>query len=140
MGQYRAKRKIYTLQFEDHEGLEVRAHGVSMGKLFQVADQAEAAREGAGFGETRELVDLFVASLVAWNLADEEGQDTPLTSEGLLSHETDLVLATVLAWFDAMVSISSPLGRRSTAGSTFPVASIPMEIPSPNLKRSPTPN
>lgn len=137
MGKYRAQRKIYTLQFEDPElkDLEVRVKSVSMGKLLDVADQAQELKDGAGLSVARELFTLFISRMVSWNLqhepedeAEEEFADTPMTVEGLLLHDPDLVLDIVLSWFDAMVSISGPLEKSSTSGPQYPEASIPMGV------------
>lgn len=129
---YTVRRKILNLAFEDpeFEGLEVRAHAVSMGKILDVADQAEAMRGGAGLKDVRGLLTMFADNLLTWNAEDEDGMPIPVTGEGLLSQDPDWVIAVVLAWFDAMVSVPGPLDRRSTSGKPFPVASIPMETPS----------
>lgn len=149
MGKYRAHRKIYTLQFEDPElkELEVRVKSVSMGKLLDVADQAQGLKDGAGVSTARELFALFITRVVNWNLqhelessiegvgildGDEQFADTPITVPGLLGHDPDLVLAVVLAWFDAMVSVSGPLAASSTSGEKFPEEYIPMGALSEN--------
>lgn len=147
MGKYQARRKIFRLQFEDpaFEELEVRVKSVSMGKLLDVADEAQGLKDGAGLGVARELFALFISRVVNWNLqhelessiegygvleadesAAEQFADTPITVPGLLGHDPDLVLTVVLAWFDAMVSVSGPLEKSSTSGLQYPEGSIPM--------------
>lgn len=139
---YTVKRKILNLQFADEEleGLEVRAHSVSMGKLLEVADQATAAREGGvGLAEVRDLLEMFAGALVSWNAQDEDEQAIPATREGLLDQEVDWTIGIMLAWFDAMVSLPGPLVQRSTSGARFPEVSIPMDVPSLNLENLPKP-
>jgi hypothetical protein len=146
MGKFPARRKIFRLQFEDPElkELEVRVKSVSMGKLLDVADQAQGLKDGGGLGIARELFALFVTRVVSWNLQHEleyeeqsddefdgdshepQFEDTPITVSGLLGHDPDLVLDIVLCWFDAMVSISAPLDKSSTSGPQYPEGSIPM--------------
>lgn len=137
---YTVKRKILNLQFADEEleGLEVRAHSVSFGKLLEVADQAQMMREKAGLSEVRGLLEMFANALVSWNAQDEDGQPIPATMDGMLDQDVDWVLTVVLAWFDAMVSVPDPLERKSTSGKQYPEVSIPMDVPSlsqENLQR-----
>lgn len=136
---FKAQRKLFMLQFEDQalEGLDVRVRSISLGRLLDLADQAaELEHGGAGaLPRVRELLAVFTERLEFWNLENEEGEPTPQTLEGLLSHETDLVLDIVLDWFGAMMSVGKgdPLVSSSTNGNTFPEPSIPMETLSPNL-------
>lgn len=142
---YKVKRKVFVLQFEDPDfaGLEVRANSTSTGKILDLIDQAEAMRKGAastGLEKVTDLIDEFAKALLSWNLEDENDVPAPATREGLLSQDMDWLFTVILAWVDAMVSISPSLGKGSTSGTPFPEVSIPMEIPSPNLTNSPTPN
>lgn len=154
---YRAKRTINTLKFEDPEmdGLVVRAGIVDMETILKIGDQAENLRAGGMLSMARGLFDTFMGreawideetgeeheqikpALISWNLENEEGEPTPQTLAGLLSHEPKLVMTIVLAWFDSMVGISGPLEPNSTSGNTFPVDIIPMDVPSPNLTNLP---
>lgn len=130
---YRAIRSIYKLQFAERDGLEVRVRAISFGTLMNIAEEAEQARAGQSLSTVRGLIDTFVGALKDWNLESEEGEPTPQTAEGLLSHEPALVLEIVLNWFDAMTEVSGPLGRSSSSGEPFLEASIPMDALSPSL-------
>lgn len=132
---FKAVRKTIKLQFETPEylGLEVSARVLSLGRLLDIADLADRARAGAGLGEVRDLVDAFADSLAGWNLEDEiSDAEIPKTTDGVLSLDTDLALAMILAWFDGMVSISTSLGKASTSGPPSPEVHIPMEPLSPD--------
>ena len=127
------KRKLFNLQFPEHEDLEgatIKVRSVSFGKLMDVAGLAEAARGGVKLAEVKELLELFVERLEFWDLADEDGSLIPTTMEGLLSLEPDIALEIVLTWADVLVSVKRDrdLGKGSTSGEPFPEAHIPMEV------------
>ena len=124
---YVVQRKVYTLHFEEYPGMEIKASSVSMGQLLQVSDMADRARAGSGLAEVHGLLELFASRLVSWNLVDDIEQDIPLTLDGMLTLDTDLVLAAVLAWFGAMTQVDESLGKASTNGDTSAVLSLPME-------------
>lgn len=129
MGKYKAQGKIYGLRFEDIPELEVGVAAVSLGKLFDVADQADRARAGAGLAEVMELVELFASRLRTWNLIDEDDQDIPPTVDGFLSVDADDALLILVSWYEAMTGrIEERLGKASTSGATFPEQSIPMAV------------
>lgn len=134
MAKYRARGKLYRLNFEDKPDLDVRTAGVSLKKIFEVADQADRARAGAALSETQELVELFASRLRFWNVVGEEDEEIPANAEGFWSLDSDDALLMLLAWVDAMTGqIPSGLGKDSTSGPQFPEESIPMEIGSPSL-------
>lgn len=129
MGKYKAQGKIYNLLFEDRPGLEVRTASISLGKLLEVADQADRVEAGAGLSEVMDLVALFVSKLRSWNVTDEKEQDIEPTREGFLSLDSDDALAMLLAWYQAMSGrIDQALGKGSTSGAPFPEESIPMAV------------
>lgn len=137
------KRKVLVLKFEDEDfdGVEIRARAASMGRALELTGEADAARRpGTGLEQVNGLFDEFATALLSWNLEDDDDQPVPATRDGLLSLDIQDVMVIILAWFDAMLSIGEGLGKGSTSGSPFPEVSIPMEIPSPNLTNSPTPN
>lgn len=127
------KRKLFNLQFpesEDLNGATIKVRSTSLGKLLEVAGQAEAARGGVKLQEVRELLELFVDRLEFWDLCDEDGTEIPQTIQGLLGLDPDVALEIVLTWADVMVSVKSEpdLGKDSTSGALFPEASIPMAV------------
>jgi hypothetical protein len=131
VAKFKAARKVYNLRFTgDHEGLEIRAHGVSMGQLMDVAEQADRLDAGAGLGEVRELIILFISKVKDWNLQhetlDDVYEDTAVQADAFLMHDPALVKVVILAWVEAMVGSNRDLGKGSTSGSTFPEVSIPM--------------
>lgn len=135
---FRAKRTVYKLIFDDpdYAELEIKAASTSIGTLLDLANAAAGARAGAGLDRVDSLVDEFVGALKSWNLENEDGVPTPLTREGLLSHEPAFVLDILLTWFDAMMTVqeADPLAGRSTSGNQSLVVELPMDLPSPNLK------
>ena len=131
---HKIKRKVFALQFEGHEDLDgatVRVRSVSLGKLFEVAGQAEQARDGKfKLDDVRALFELFTDRLDSWDLEDEDGTPIEQDMDGLLSLDPDVALEIVLTWFDVMISIKrdTDLGKESTSGEQFPEASIPMAV------------
>lgn len=124
---FKVERKILNLRFEEYEGMEVRARTVSFGQLMDVAEEAETLRADGKLGKVRGFLDLFTSRLESWNLEDEDDRPVPATSEGLLSLDTDMALAILLGWFDAMTAVAPSLGKDSISGPRFPEGSIPME-------------
>lgn len=126
---YRARGKLYRLQFEDRPELDVRCAGVSLKKIFEVGDQTDRVRAGAGLAEVRGLVDLFASRLRFWNVVDENDAEIPADADGFWSLDSDDALAMLLAWIDVMTGqIPDSLGKDSTSGQQFPEASIPMDV------------
>ncbi len=118
---------VYLLQFEDREGLEVRARSVPLGQLLELGDMAESLRSGEAqaFGEAKALFELFASKLKSWNLTEDDGTTpVPCDTSGLFSLEFPFATEILLAWFDAVASVSIPLGRRSTDGSLSVAPSI----------------
>ena len=126
---YRARGKLYRLKFEDKPDLDVRTAGVSLKKIFEVADQADRARAGAGLANAQELVDLFASKLRFWNVVGEKDEEIPADAEGFWSLDSDDALAILLAWYEAMTGqVPDGLGKDSTYGAPSLEASIPMDV------------
>ncbi len=123
---YVAQRKIFNLRFETYPELEVRVSSITLGQMFEVADQADRARAGAGLAEIRGLTEVFAAHLASWNVVNELGEAVPLTMDGFSTLDMDLALAMMVAWFEAMTGVDRDLGKGSTSGDTSLVAEIPM--------------
>lgn len=127
---FRVQRTVFNLRFKtgSHlDGLFVQAKSISMGEVMNLGSEADKARQGAGVDEISNLIKRFSEELVEWDLEDEDGTPTPPTLEGLLSHDPNVVLPIVLAWFDAMLQVDDELGKGSNSGNSFPEESIPME-------------
>lgn len=135
---FRAKRKVIVLQFaDDLEGLEVRAHSLSMAELLDLGDQI-AALESGGLGalsEVRGLINQFAEHLESWNLEDEDGAPVPMTAEAVLEQDPGMVIEMVLAWAEGVVTIrkSDPLDPSSTNGTPSALSSVPMASTSASL-------
>jgi|1185.fasta_scaffold148687_2 hypothetical protein len=126
---YRARGKLYRLKFEDKPELDVRTAGVSLKQMFEVADQADRARAGAGLAEITDLVELFGSRLRFWNVIDEDDKDIPANAEGFWSLDSDDALAILLAWYEAMTGqVPDGLGKDSISGAPSLEASIPMDV------------
>jgi hypothetical protein len=127
---FKVQRTVFNIRFAEgsrFDGLFVQAKSISMGEVMRLSPEADKAREGSGVAEVQRLITRFSEELVEWDLEDEDGTPTPPTLEGLLSHDPNVVLPIVLAWFDAMLQVDDDLGKDSNSGERFPEASIPME-------------
>lgn len=125
---FKAQRKILDLRFSgEFEGLEIKAHSISFGAMLDLGDQMDRLRAGSGLSAVRELVATFAKQITFWNLQTEDGQDVPISLEGLLDQEMDLATSVILAWMDAMTSVSTSLGKASTSGPTSAPPDFPME-------------
>lgn len=133
------RNKVFKLVFEDPsmDGLEVRAGSVKLKKILKLMKLAESTERSPD--QMGEMLDIFSAALISWNVEetvlDENGssrQPVPATREGLESQDFDFVFEIILAWMEGLMSVSSPLGRRSAGGAPSLEASMPMETLSPN--------
>lgn len=127
-------RKLLVLKFEDpdFEGIEVKIRATSLGRVLELRDQADAARNGRGLDELSGLVDEFVAKLESWNIEDDDGPIPP-TRDGLLTLNLSDAVYLITSWFDAMMSVDDESGKASTSGGSSPEVSLPMEPLSPSL-------
>jgi hypothetical protein len=134
MGGFRLEPKQYNLVFEDPalDGLQVQLTGMSLGQALEfdtlrlapwagVEDNAKRARATA---------ETIAAHLVGWNLVEQDGSPTPLTADGLLSHDGDVQRAIVTAYVQAVRGVPAPLDSESTPGEG--VESLPTETLSPS--------
>jgi len=129
------RRKIFLLQFDDPAlaDYSIRVRSVSLGKILEVASDADRARAGAALAEVTGLLELFISRLESWNLTDEteDGDefDVPMTLEGLYSLDVADALIIVLAWYDAMTGqIGESLGKASIDGRPSDLLSLPMAV------------
>lgn len=116
--------KVYHLQFDQYEGLEVTVSGTSAGGFLELTERADAA--SADISKVRPLFESFVDCLRFWNLEDRHGQPVPQTVDGLLSLELDFVMEIIGAWTDAVAGVSTDLKEQSSSGMSSLVESIPM--------------
>jgi hypothetical protein len=122
---YKPERKLYTLKFDDHPGLVVRARSCSTKVFFDVAALADL--ENPTDNDLQMLFKEFSNVLMSWNLEDEDDQPVPVTLDGLLSQEFDFVMEIIQAWMEAVGGVSTPLEPPSKDGAIILMeASIPM--------------
>lgn len=128
----------YEINFPEDDslhGLEVRMASLS------VREYNEMMRRAAIQGITEEtvkaneeMVDLFVAKLVAWNLEDRDGKAVPRTKKAVDALDRNLVGKLVLAWQMALVGIAAPLESASNNGQLSREQSLGLASSSRNLE------
>lgn len=118
--------RTYRLEFEgEMAGAEVRMRGASIAHLLEMKNATS----------DRELAELLVPLLIDWNMEDPGGETLPLTLDGVLGLEPEVMGGLVNAWYKAVLSVPAPLDGGSTSSGPFPEESIPMTPmgdPSPN--------
>ncbi len=147
--------KLYKLVFVDHDGLEVRARAVPIGKFLALMDLAEL-KEDADPGTAKKavtgLLDDFSEALVSWNLEEcpdgectgpecpYEHRKVPADDGGVKAQDVDFMMEIIDAWMTAIAGTPPPLPQRSTSGGPFLEVSIPMEPLSVNHLPLPAPS
>jgi hypothetical protein len=123
---FKPARKVYTLQFEQYDGLEVKATSVSTGAFLEIAALADQAKVDIKF--MKKLFQSFAEqSLRSWNLENDDDTPIPATLEGLLSQDFEFVFEIIDAWMDTMVGVTEDLKAQSSSGKPSPELSLPME-------------
>ena len=126
---YRAKRKKIHLKFEgDYEGLEVTAHGLTLGQYLEITGLGEV-----DVSAVTDQMKRFAESLISWNLEDEDCQPIPAIPEAVYAQDQDFMFHILGAWMDGMAGVSAPLEQTSPAGEQSLVESIPMDALSKSL-------
>ena len=135
MSGYVRPAKTFLLKFADPEyaGLEVRVKSLPVGQLLKVGRFADTAREAFDLSMVEDLFTAFAGSLISWNLEEPEGVPVPATLDGVLSQETDFMIAVALEWATTLAGVSADLGKDSSSGPISPALSLPMEPLSPSL-------
>ncbi len=122
MGKFK-RNKTYTLTWDEgeFEGLEVVVKALPVGKYLALMEafRGENAHEAA--------VSSFADFVLSWNLDDENEQPVPVTREGVLSVDLELMTAVIKAWSTKMSGSDVPKEETSTAGLQLVEASMPME-------------
>ena len=119
---FRRERKLYQLSFEDPEldGFECVMSGVSLDAFIDIS--ALAAELETPAGRTKENIEAqfttLAASLVEWNLDDDEGQPVSCDYDGLKAQDFDFVMKIMLGWMQALSSVPESLGKDSSSGGT----------------------
>lgn len=134
---YKVKRPVYKVVFEEgHEyhGVEVKLRGVGMGRLLKLGKMVSKVDTDDIDAMISLLEEDFfrevAASLISWNLEDENDEPIPATYESLVDDDLlppGLILTVVKRWVDTMGNVDDSLGKDSTSGKTSPEVPIPME-------------
>ena len=125
---FRRKRKIYHLVFDgtEYEGLEVKVRGLTTGEYLELVSLSAPGTEGDK--ETEGMLRMFSEHLVSWNLIDDEtNEPVPTTYEGVKSNDFLMNMFIVNAWTDAIANVPEQTEKKSPAGDSPLVASIPTE-------------
>ena len=136
-GGYRRSRRVYELEFKEYPGLTVMAESVSVGKLLRVMRLADEISSSPTEDQVRELFGTFADRVRSWTLLDEDGEPIPPGLDSLLDEDFDFALTLVLAWVQAISSVSTPLtttsGTPTATASQRPEAELdlPMTPPPP---------
>ena len=122
---YRLTPRARHILFEDDTdfpGLDMRAHGITLGEWQELKFPA--------------AFDLFADRLIEWNLEDERGNPVPPTREGVRSVDAGVVKAILFNWVDHSTGVfRSPLdddtggGQGSDPPDPAIEATIPMDAP-----------
>ena len=114
-----------------YEGLEVTVDAASMAVMLSVTELFAAASERTSQESVtamRDLLGMFAQVLESWNTEDRKtGDPVPATLEGLLSQDSDFVLAIIGAWLTGTLQADDDLGKDLPSGETSAEELIPME-------------
>lgn len=134
---FKPERTAYRLKFEDptYAGFVCVMGALSVDGLLEVAELSEIDAQNPSaedFPKIRRLFGLVAEGLIEWNLLDQEDQPVPATLKGLTSQEIPLAFAIVEGWMQAAGGVPGPLPPTSGGGKPSEVASLPMDVESPN--------
>ncbi|MEW2420436.1 hypothetical protein AB0911_07820 [Streptomyces nigra] len=131
---YKPKRKIYSLDFAgtEHEGLEVRMRGLTVGEELELDDLR--GKDGGG----RKVFELMTGLLIDWNVEDDHGP-VPATFDGVCTQDSKFILDILTALQEAASGVPDPLPQTSPSGETSPAPHIPMAPLSPSPENSAVP-
>lgn len=135
---YQPPRKVYSVEFERHPGLEMSCYGASIGELLDTSDLK--FRVNVSPEEQRKLFEFFQSRLVTWNVEHPEcpldndgncarcgmkpGNMLPTTVEGMFCLDISFVMDLIMGWMTAVVQVSLPKGMNSLSGAP----NIPEEV------------
>lgn len=121
---YKKVPVIHTLNsIKDEDGLIVRLKSISFGKVRQLIRLTDSEDDSS----MDEIAKMFLASLVSWNLEDEDGP-VPTTIEAVEEQDFDFIMKIVHAWLDTMTGTGEELGKDSSGGEKFPGRPLTMEL------------
>lgn len=123
---YRKIPTIYTLKFDQYEGLEVRMKSMKIGKMRAVLNVIEDDDLGTPV-LIDEMVKVISEGLVSWNLEDEDGKPLEPVRSEVEELEFGMLNAILDKWLGELSGPDQELGKGSPSGVTFPVEPITME-------------
>jgi hypothetical protein len=141
MGGY--QRSTLKLVFADPElaGLEVKARRLTVRELLELSKMRTVDPDNVDAMEhLLHTATVMSGVLLAWNLADDDGNPVPLSADTLADQDPDLLTAIIGAVTAASVGVSPPLPQPSADGVPSPELSLPMEISSPSPGTSSKPD
>lgn len=134
---YKRPKATFALSFEDEtmEGLEVRCQSVSLETYLRVFELTTGGVDFTPANRDRlsEVLDTFCASVIEWNLEDEDDQPLPCTAATVMAQDRAFIVRLIDAWVTGMVEVPGPLPKPSVAFVTSLEQSLPMEPLSENL-------
>ncbi|MGQ4349684.1 hypothetical protein [Streptomyces sp. SAS_275] len=105
---------------------EVVARGKNLDEYLRLMGYVEDESDDRS-GVVRQLQE-FGASLISWNLEEEDGTPIPCTPQALFAIDNDLALTLATEWVERLGGkTNGPLPHSSPAGEPSPAVSIPME-------------
>lgn len=130
--------ELYDIRWDgDHKyaGMRVLVAAMSIRETIQLDRITRDIRAAETQDEIVKLYEeratILATHLVEWNLT-RNGELIPTTTEGIMSLSLGKVMAIVNEWMYHVTEIPERLVGKSTNGSQFPEASIPMESLSPS--------
>jgi hypothetical protein len=128
-GGYRRQRKAYRLKFEQYPGLEVMAESVSVRQLLRVMRMADELGASPTEEQVTGLFGVFAERVRSWTLLDEDGEPVPPGLDALLDEDFEFALTLVLAWVQAISSVTAPLATTSGANTAATPPEAELDLP-----------
>jgi hypothetical protein len=119
---YKPVKKVYSLEFVDHPGLEVVTRGATLGEIKAVQKMNINVNE-KDEEKKLEVFHFFASKLISWNMEHPEvetdqptcalcglQEDAPLptTVNGMLCLELHLIITIIKGWVFAVARVADP--------------------------------
>lgn len=104
------------------------ARGKTLDEYLHLMSLTDTGDNTEGNSELIRQLEEFGASLIEWNLEDEDGKPIPCTRDGLFSIDNDLAFALASEWMAKLGGkTDAPLPQSSPSGEPSLVESVPTE-------------
>jgi hypothetical protein len=132
----------YRLEFEgaDMDGLQVKMGSLTVGEYGKMVRMMTVTKRDEAGDANDEIVRMFSASLISWNVEDKSGQPVPTTLAGVETQEQRFILRLFTAWHKAMEEVGDDLEKDSPSGAITLEASLGMASQSESLPSGLRPN